>query len=317
MDFRKHLGAAQELVLPYLGGLRVDAPDRSLRLEAELTPGWWKFSVSGRRATPKDTTDAPDLSQLPRVRGFLLGARLVGERGSAERVHLTPQEQPQRFAPASARRWHGGALIFDGLEFESGIEEDVRRALEDSRTLAELKGVPAPLRSAFAYALAEQAGRRLQLPAHPIELRPHVGTIADGGVAEAERVLRQLDAERRAYRLMLASRPVQSAMRDVNVPEIVRRPRRFASIEDRVEAALHDAGARLRRTRTLNGDQIEVTWDFMGETFISIVQEESLQVVDSGVCLAGADSLVTLESLPGVIREAIDRGRLVITRHWD
>ncbi|MBS2031901.1 MAG: hypothetical protein JST54_28650 [Deltaproteobacteria bacterium] len=317
MDFRKHLGAAQELVLPYLGGLRVDAPDRSLRLDAELTPGWWRFSVSGRRATPKDPTDAPDLSQLPRVRGFLLGPRLVGDRGSAERVNLMPEEQPSRFAPASARRWHGGALIFDGLEFESGIEEDVRRALEDGRTLAELKGVPAPLRSAFAYALADQVGRTLQLPAHPLELQPHVGAIADGGVPEAERVLRRLDAERRAYQAMLAARPMPTAGPNVRVPEIFRRPRRFASFDERAEAALQDAGARMRRTRQLSGHQVEVTWDFMGETFISIVHDESLQVVDSGVCLAGADSMVTLESLPSVIREAIEHGRLVITRHWD
>jgi len=40
----------------------------------------------------------------------------------------------------------------------------------------------------------------------------------------------------------------------------------------------------------------------------------TLQVWDAGVCLAGEDRLVTLESLPGVIREAIETGRLVITR---
>jgi hypothetical protein len=53
----------------------------------------------------------------------------------------------------------------------------------------------------------------------------------------------------------------------------------------------------------------------MDERFISIVDADSLQVVDAGVCLAGADSKVTLESLPSVIREAIDTDVLVITRH--
>ena len=53
----------------------------------------------------------------------------------------------------------------------------------------------------------------------------------------------------------------------------------------------------------------------MGQRFISVVQSISLQVIDSGVCLAGEDELVTLDSLPGVIREAIDTDRLVITRH--
>ncbi len=67
-------------------------------------------------------------------------------------------------------------------------------------------------------------------------------------------------------------------------------------------------------SRRLSQLQIEVTWEFMGERFISVIDAMTLQVYDSGVCLAGEDDLVTLDSLPGVIREAIDTGRLVITR---
>ncbi|MCW5831023.1 MAG: hypothetical protein KIS78_01030 [Labilithrix sp.] len=51
----------------------------------------------------------------------------------------------------------------------------------------------------------------------------------------------------------------------------------------------------------------------MGERFISVIDALTLQVFDSGVCLAGADRLVTLDSLPGVIREA-ETDALVITR---
>ncbi|MFP2934552.1 hypothetical protein ACLESO_57485, partial [Pyxidicoccus sp. 3LG] len=74
-------------------------------------------------------------------------------------------------------------------------------------------------------------------------------------------------------------------------------------------------GRGLRDVRRLAGNRLEVTYAFMDERFISIVDAGSLQVVDAGVCLAGADSEVTLESLPSVIREAIDTGVLVITRH--
>nr|WP_225937785.1 hypothetical protein [Myxococcus sp. RHSTA-1-4] len=84
---------------------------------------------------------------------------------------------------------------------------------------------------------------------------------------------------------------------------------------ERAERALHSAGARLRDARRLGDNRLEVTYSFMDERFISIVDADSLQVVDAGVCLAGADSEVTLESLPSVIREAIDTGVLVITRH--
>jgi hypothetical protein len=58
---------------------------------------------------------------------------------------------------------------------------------------------------------------------------------------------------------------------------------------------------------------LEVRYRFEGERFVSIVDAATLQVVDAGICLAGADRLVTLESLPGVIREAIRDGEIVIT----
>ena len=51
-----------------------------------------------------------------------------------------------------------------------------------------------------------------------------------------------------------------------------------------------------------------------GDSVERVVDALSLRVIDSGVCLAGEDDLVTLDSLPGVIREAIDTDRLVITR---
>ena len=83
---------------------------------------------------------------------------------------------------------------------------------------------------------------------------------------------------------------------------------------ERAESALDGAHARMLAARRLGGGQLEVTFDFMGERFISVVDALSLQIIDSGVCLAGEDDLVTLDSLPGVIREAIDTDRLVITR---
>jgi hypothetical protein len=52
----------------------------------------------------------------------------------------------------------------------------------------------------------------------------------------------------------------------------------------------------------------------MGERFISVIDAITLHVYDSGVCLAGADEMITLDSLPAVIREAIETDVLVITR---
>ena len=79
--------------------------------------------------------------------------------------------------------------------------------------------------------------------------------------------------------------------------------------------ALDSAGAMLLGQRDLGNGSLEVTFSFWGERFISIVDSHTLQVYDAGICLSGEDRLVTLESLPSVIREAIETSRLVITRH--
>jgi len=80
-DFRAFLGAKSELVLPYFGGTRVDAPDRRLRVTGEhdpgqgmrptgrdLAPGWYRFRVEGRRAVPLEPAAPGDLSNCPAIR---------------------------------------------------------------------------------------------------------------------------------------------------------------------------------------------------------------------------------------------------------
>jgi hypothetical protein len=83
--------------------------------------------------------------------------------------------------------------------------------------------------------------------------------------------------------------------------------------EERVADALHAARAGLRGLRWLGGSQIEVRYDLDGERFVSIVEADSLQVVDAGICLVGSDRELTLESLPSVIREAMRTHQLNIT----
>jgi hypothetical protein len=48
LDYKDFLKPAEPVVLPYLGGTRVDMADRRLRIEAadvteNLAPGWWRF----------------------------------------------------------------------------------------------------------------------------------------------------------------------------------------------------------------------------------------------------------------------------------
>ncbi|MCY1075368.1 hypothetical protein [Archangium lansingense] len=328
MDYRKFLGKVESAVLPYFGGASVDAPSRRLRVSTPPAPGWWRFDVQGRTATAREPAGPEGLDGLPLVRGHLWGTRLVREGAVAEPVHLLPEEEPPRFSPLRARRWHDGSLVFEEIEFEGEAEGTARLMLEEGRTLAEVKAVPASLRAAFGYAVLEGASRALGIRFSPVEVRGQVLSVSEGGRPAAEARLRALATEREAHvraveaRLLALEaqqrRVEQEARLHAELARLGSRPRhleRQARGATRVEQALESAGARLLDTRRLGSDRLEVTFGFMGERFISIVEANTLQVVDAGICLAGSDRQVNLESLPSVIREAIEDDVLVITRH--
>lgn len=324
MDYRKLLGKPQTHVAPWLGGDAIETGSGRFRLaQVPASPGWYTVSISRGEGTIQVPTDAPDLSALPKVRGHLWGNRLVQDGAVAEALWLMPADEPPRFSPCVARRWHSDDLLFEELPFEGDAEEFSRRAWEEDRGLAEVRGVPATLRAAFGYALAERVGHRLGIRFAPAELRQRIAAIAEGGPAAAEAALRALEAERELARKELVEldrRRREEAAREEVRAERERRAeaarRRGETAQVRAEAALRAAGATLRDAR-LVGDQLEVIFTFMGERFISLADAATLQVVDSGICLGHPprDDLVTLESLPSVIREAIETDALVILRH--
>ncbi|MDP3155583.1 MAG: hypothetical protein Q8N23_23125 [Archangium sp.] len=324
VDYRKFLGKADTLIAPWFGGPSIDAPGRRLKLSLPPPrPGWYRFELKGRIATAKEAADPPDVSSLPKVRGFLWRDRLVTDNAKAEPLHLLPEEEPARFSPITARRWHGATLLFDALDFESEAEGAVREALATGAALHALKSIPAPLRAAYGFALAEQTARRLAVPVAAAEIRAHVGRIADGGVAQAEAVIRDLIAERAQteremaeLRARLTAAQLRAELEHARQQRIQERQNRRETPEDRVWQALEKAGARFESSRHVRADQLEVVFGFMGERFISLVDEDTLQVLDSGICLGHppADKLITLDSLPAVIKEAIETDRLVILR---
>ncbi|MBZ4335202.1 hypothetical protein [Corallococcus sp. AS-1-12] len=413
MDYRKLLGKVESAVLPYFGGGTVDAPSRRLRVTSPVAPGWWRFEVKGREATAREPASPEGMEALPRVRGHVWGTRLVREGAVAEPLALMPEEQPPRLSPVTARRWHDGTLLFEGVEFEGEAEETARRALEEDRALGDARGVSASLRAAFGFAVLETASRATGIPFAPVEARARVLDVAREGRAEAERCLRRLAEERARFIRMQAEQEArrEAAARawtqETGTPEVWRdaegrevgralsgrereswevlhgdgartrmrqgpgsaRPPHGADVREaawagpervrgvtpsarereawearrdasaragtrtgrgparqerwraeseadmRVERALDKAGARLLDHRRLGDGLLEVIYTFMGERFVTVVEAATLRVRDAGVCLAGADHRVTLESLPSVLKEAIDTDALVITRH--
>lgn len=314
MDYRKFLGKKETLVLPHFGGAFVETQGRRLRLKETLEPGWWQFEINGRHATPiaRADTESSALENLPIVRGHALGDRLVKNGAVAEPIYFLPADQPAMFAPLRARTWPRGQLIFETVEFEGEAEESARRAFEDRRSIQGERGFPATLRAAFGYAVALDAARRLQVPLAPAEVQGRIAELADreDGRAVAETIARGIAREREAHRQIVEDRE-RVAAQQATTQRLASRAR---EAEDRAESALRSAGAELLNTRNLDGGRLEVKYRVFGERFISVVDRSTLRVIDAGVCLAGADQLVTLESLPGVIRQAIDEGRLVITR---
>jgi hypothetical protein len=306
-DFRRFLGKSEEIVAPVVDH-HVWLRDR--RLEFPLDDGWYVVSVSGRKADLVDAANDDQISQaltkLPTLRGPLVDGLLVNE-GKFHPIELKRSiEDPPLFAPLKARVWPAGELfLWDELEWEGEAEEAARIALEEDRGLGEVKGASASLRAAFAIAMARKVSRAIQIPFAAAELKRSLREIAEEGPAAAERALRALAVERAVYAARNPPRRVNPANHNPG----------HRNIQERVEESLRGSGARFLGCRTMGNGQVEVRWQFHGTRFISLVEEAGLRVIDSGVCLAGSDDMVTLDALPGVIREAIDGDLLVITRH--
>jgi hypothetical protein len=328
MDYTKFLGKKEEADLAYLGGPFVHAKDRRLRIEGPHPAiGFHRFEIKGRDARALAPAEAPDLSKLPRVRGhWVCGwvtrselrdreARVQG----LERIVLAPEEEPPPFAIVRARRWYSGDLVFDSIDFDTEVEEGARLRLEKLEPLGEMKGVPASLRLAYGVALCLAVATRMEIPLSVREAVSAGPRVADGGEAEARDFVLRLatqraeEAERARLRAIVAGERPRGPANAFPVRFRNQTPT-LDNAALRAETALDGAHARMLSSRALGNGNLEVAFEFMGERFISVVDAITLQVYDSGVCLAGADELVTLDSLPGVIREAINDDVLVITR---
>ena len=332
LSFRSFLAPREPVVLPYFGGTRVDAADRRYRVEVaadpgaggefprlDLRPGWWRFAIDGRRASPIEKAEPVDLGSLPAIRGHWVDGHIAGAGQVLARVALPPSEEPAPLARVVGRRWYSGEVLLDSIEFEDDAELAVRAALEGERGIAGVRGVVPSLRSAFAYALGLAVARAGRVPVTPRELTPAVVAIADGGrdavlarLAELVRDREQAERERAARRQVAAVMQQQRQLRTV----AARAQQRVhhGSPAERADAALEAAGARMLSARR-TGDALEVTFTFMDVRIIATVAPDTLHVYDAGICLDGADEELTLDSLPSVIKEAIEDGRLNITRH--
>ena len=87
------------------------------------------------------------------------------------------------------------------------------------------------------------------------------------------------------------------------------------TLEGRISLALSHTGAQLVNWRRNGPRQAAVRYRLGGRRFECIIDTESLQIVDAGICLSGADEELNLSSLPSAVREAIDSGQLHVFRN--
>jgi hypothetical protein len=87
------------------------------------------------------------------------------------------------------------------------------------------------------------------------------------------------------------------------------------TLEGRIVLALSHAGAELVSWRRGGRRQAVVRYRLGGRRFECIIDTETLQILDAGICLEGADEQLNLSSLPSAVREAIAEGSLHVYRH--
>ena len=312
MGWRDLLTESELWTLPWTGGRSLHSKSRTFKLKGPLPGefGWYVFKSDkgGNKVTLTKQEAEPETDNLENVViGYLVGDHVVpdGVRcdpdpqkiiNFSEKVYLL-EEGMDRFTRIRAGRvYPEGPLIYIEQTYPFGPEDDVMNAFMDGKTIDEIQNVTPALEASYRMEvyqkeLAEQ--RRAELAKQRRE--------------EEERIARE---ERRKELVeKLGDGEGRRALAKVDFLEAAR-------------AALAIGGAKLLDTRKNGRRQNEriVKYKVDGQR-LECVCDLNLRIIDAGVCLVDhtteekGDTYFTLESLPGVIRQAIREHKLVIWRH--
>jgi len=247
------------------------------------------------------------------MRGHWVEGWVIANGRELGRIALPPDDEPQPLSRVVARRWCSGDWLFESLEFEDDAELEARRALEELRPIGALRGVVPSLRAAFGYALGRAIASELKVQISLRELTPIVVDIADAGRDVVRTLFDDLVEARLREEAAVRERARWIQLDHAATSAKVRT--RAGNPRERCDEALDGARARLVNFRTIDrGRQLEVTYEVDGSRIISVVEAITLQVIDPGICLAGAHRVLTLDAMPSVVREAIEEDHLNITR---
>jgi len=307
VGWRDLISTEEAFVLPWTGGRSLRSNSRTWALQRPPKEhGWYTFHVEGRNAFNPIPAE-PELGILRNlVRGYLVGDRLVTDAArvdpnpevigkTSERVYLI-EEGLDRFARVAAGRvCDEGPLIYFGQEFPMGAEDDVRdRYLDQKESVREVRGVSPALDAAFRMETWQRA--------------------------EAKRRREELEKIRREEEARLAKEARRQALAERLGDGAGRREMATVDFDEAARAALAVGGAELLDVRNSRRGEKVVKYRLNGRRFECIC-DTNLRIIDAGVCLVDhdtdekGDTRFTLESLPGVIKQADDEGVLVVFRH--
>jgi len=258
------------------------------------------------------------LAALPSRPGHHWNGTVVDDRGRVETLHFAPADEDLEVgARVVGRFWAPSVVVFDRVEMDDQPEMSVREAVLQGQGIDAIPRVAASLRVVGALALLSRASRALSVPFSPPEVTLRLRDVSAGGDEVARRVLLDLQALRQEaarHQPAAPATPVRTGAPVVTQAVLPPAPAREVWV-DRIVGSLSRPGAQLVDARRAGACRIEVTWSFRGGTYQSVLDDKHLNVLDAGVCLAGTDRRFTLDSLPSVIREGEERGKLVVTRH--
>ena len=300
----------ETVVSPWIGGRSLQIGSRTWHLDGELPEehGWFSFGISGRKAKIVGPSELrTNLNQL--IRGYVVGNRIVLDDARvdpdpskiteySERVHLIEQGLDRFVRISAGRLFEGGPLIYQNQDMPLGPEEEVLRAYLDQTKINDIRGVVPALDAAFRMECWQRD--------------------------EAERRRVELERQRREEEARLALEERRRQLVEQLGDGAKRREMAQVDFTEAAKSALAIGGAQyLDHRRAHRRNEIVVRFRFDGHRYECTCDNLTLRIIDAGICLTShdtgerGDDYLTLESLPGVIRQADMEGKLVILRHMN